>query len=61
MNLRNRRFIKAAACRIRQETVVVLRANATPTREKTTCLKTGDRRKEGAKKEVSFKKAVHFK
>ena len=58
--LRNRRFIKAAACRMRQKTVVALRADATPGKEKANCFKKEDKKK-GDKKRVSFKKAVHFK
>ena len=59
--LRNRRFIKAAACRIRQERVVALRADASPGQGEAACIKKEDKRKKGDKKRVSFKKAVHFK
>ena len=54
--LRNRRFIKAATCRIRQE-VVALRT--TTAKEKTSSLKTTSVQKV-MKKKVTFKKAVHF-
>ena len=54
--LRNRRFIKAATCRIRQE-VVALRT--TTDKEKTSSLKTTSVQKV-MKKKVTFKKAVHF-
>ena len=59
--LRNRRFIKAAACRIRQERVVALRADASHGQGEAACIKKEDKRKKGDKKRVSFKKAVHFK
>ena len=53
--LRNRRFIKAAVCRTRQE--VALRVVETPTMEK----ENKEEKEEGDKKRVRFKKAVHFK
>ena len=53
--LRNRRFIKAAVCRTRQE--VALRVVGTPTMEK----ENKEEKEEGDKKRVRFKKAVHFK
>ena len=53
--LRNRRFIKAAVCRTRQE--VALRVVETPTMEK----ENKEEKEEGGKKRVRFKKAVHFK
>ena len=54
--LRNRRFIKAAACRARQEVVAIRKTTA---KEKTSSLKTTSVQ-EVMKKKVTLKKAVHF-